>query len=123
MTADSGNKTVSGRTLTTWPRLTRLWRDSEKSSAGARNRSQSLNTLTNLDVGRILLADLGGQEVVLSLEGDLLGVAAVTRLEHCLPAPAELGPREPVTEEHHLHAVLPALPRLVVPQVVHVDDI
>ena len=66
---------------------------------------------------------LRGQEVVLPLEGNLLGVGAATRLEHGLPAPAEAGPREPVTEEHHLHAVLPALPRLVVPQVIHVDDI
>ena len=80
--------------------------------------------LTHLDGRGLLLADrLAGQQVVLPLEGDLLRVGAATRLQHRLPAPAQLGPGEPVTQEHHLHAVLPALPRLVVPQVIHVDHI
>ena len=81
------------------------------------------DAITHLDVGSLLLADLRGQEVVFPLEGDLLGVGPATRLQHRLPAPAELSPREPVAEEHDLHAVLPALPGLVVPQVVHVDHI
>ena len=78
---------------------------------------------THLDVRRLVLADLRGQEIIFPLKGDLLGVGPATRLQHLLPASAELSPRQPVAEKHHLHAVLPALPRLVVPQVVHVDHI
>lgn len=53
----------------------------------------------------LCLADwLGSEEVVLSLEHDLLciSVAPMTCLRHLLPASAQLDPRQPVTEEHNL---------------------